>query len=319
MTFLKKWYIYQKERFPVLIYGIYILAIVLGTFAISNIICNNASSEKLHIYARSQLHGAPSLGVVQWIRIFPMYIVTFLQFLMVRIIDEFKDYKEDCIYRPYRPVPRGLITLKELKILFIICVILQLGITVLVEPIAVIGLIGVWIFFALMSKNFFIKKFLDKHILIEVILDELLMPILIIYLLRFSIHLNSAYDFYYSNINIGDMLPFIIMTYIISCIVEIARKVRCKEDEEKGVKTYTAVLGINKTIFILCMLETIVMIVQLIILGKQYLLLILSSYVVVNVINLLFAIKKNKLFAKLTEISANLYILIAYFSLLLLL
>ena len=40
MTFLKKWYIYQKERFPVLIYGIYILAIVLGTFAISNIICN---------------------------------------------------------------------------------------------------------------------------------------------------------------------------------------------------------------------------------------------------------------------------------------
>lgn len=319
MTFLKKWYIYQKERFPVLIYGIYILAIVLGTFAISNIICNNASSEKLHIYASSQLHGAPSLGVVQWIRIIPMYIVTFLQFLMVRIIDEFKDYKEDCKYRPYRPVPRGLITLKELKILFIICVILQLGITVLVEPIAVIGLIGVWIFFALMSKNFFIKKFLDKHILIEVILDELLMPILIIYLLRFSIHLNSAYDFYYSNINIGDMLPFIIMTYIISCIVEIARKVRCKEDEEKGVKTYTAVLGINKTIFILCMLETIVMILQLIILGKQYLLFILSSYVVVNVINLLFVIKKNKLFAKLTEISANLYILIAYFSLLLLL
>ena len=318
MTFLKKWYIYQKERFPVLIYGIYILAIVLGTFAISNIICNNASSEKLHIYARSQLHGAPSLGVVLWIRIIPMYIVTFLQFLMVRIIDEFKDYKEDCKYRPYRPVPRGLITLKELKILFIICVILQFGITLFVEPVSVMYLIGVWIFFALMSKSFFIKKFLDKHILIELILDELLMPILVVFLSRFITYVNPTSSFY-SYINIGDILPFIIMTYIISCIVEIARKVRCKEDEEKGVKTYTAVLGINKTIFILCMLETIIMILQLIILGKQYLLFILSSYVVVNVINLLFVIKKNKLFAKLTEISANLYILIAYFSLLLLL
>lgn len=318
MAFFKKWYIYQKERFPVLIYGVYILAIVLGTFAICNVSCFNTERKILMNNPYSYLMGAPAPRIIPWIKIIPMYIVTFLQFLMVRIIDEFKDYEEDCKYRSYRPVPRGLITLKELKILFIICVILQLGITVLVDPIAVIGLIGVWIFFALMSKSFFIKNFLDKHILIELILDELLMPILVIFLSRFITYVNPTSSFY-SYIYIGDMLPFIIMTYIISCIVEIARKVRCKEDEEKGVKTYTAVLGINKTILILCMLETIVMILQLIILGKQYLLLILSSYVVVNIINLLFVIKKNKLFAKLKEISANLYILIAYFSLLLLL
>ena len=36
-----------------------------------------------------------------------MFVVAFLQFLMVRIIDEFKDYEEDKKYRPYRPVPRG--------------------------------------------------------------------------------------------------------------------------------------------------------------------------------------------------------------------
>ena len=318
MTFLKKWYIYQKERFPVLIYGIYILAIVIGTFVICNITSFNAERKILMNNPYSYLMGAPTSHIIPWIKIIPMYIVTFLQFLMVRIIDEFKDYEEDCKYRPYRPVPRGLITLKELKILFIICVILQFGITLFVEPVSVMYLIGVWIFFALMSKSFFIKKFLDKHILIELILDELLMPILVVFLSRFITYVNPTSSFY-SYINIGDILPFIIMTYIISCIVEIARKVRCKEDEEKGVKTYTAVLGINKTIFILCMLETIIMILQLIILGKQYLLLILSSYVIVNIINWLFVMKKNKLFAKLTEISANLYILIAYFSLLLLL
>ena len=318
MTFLKKWYIYQKERFPVLIYGIYILAIVIGTFVIYNITSFNAERKILMNNPYSYLMGAPTSHIIPWIKIIPMYIVAFLQFLMIRIIDEFKDYEEDCKYRPYRPVPRGLITLKELKILFIICVILQFGITLFVEPVSVMYLIGVWIFFALMSKSFFIKKFLDKHILIELILDELLMPILVVFLSRFITYVNPTSSFY-SYINIGDILPFIIMTYIISCIVEIARKVRCKENEEKGVKTYTAVLGINKTIFILFMLETIVMILQLIILGKQYLLLILSSYVIVNIINWLFVMKKNKLFAKLTEISANLYILIAYFSLLLLL
>ena len=32
MNFIKKWYTYQKERFPVLIYSTYILAIVVATF-----------------------------------------------------------------------------------------------------------------------------------------------------------------------------------------------------------------------------------------------------------------------------------------------
>ena len=33
MNFFKKWYTYQKERFPVLMYGIYIFAIVFSTYS----------------------------------------------------------------------------------------------------------------------------------------------------------------------------------------------------------------------------------------------------------------------------------------------
>jgi len=36
MNFLKKWYTYQKERFPVLTYGLYCFTIVFGTFCYSN-------------------------------------------------------------------------------------------------------------------------------------------------------------------------------------------------------------------------------------------------------------------------------------------
>ena len=35
-------------------------------------------------------------------------------FLQLRIADEFKDFAEDSRFRPYRPVPRGLVTLTEL-------------------------------------------------------------------------------------------------------------------------------------------------------------------------------------------------------------
>jgi 4-hydroxybenzoate polyprenyltransferase len=255
----------------------------------------------------------PKLYTTNYFCIIPMFIVAFLQFLMVRIIDEFKDYEEDCKYRSYRPVPRGLITLKELKILFIICLIIQFGITFFwksgaLSPITqIVWLVFLLAYFFIMSKGYFIKRFIDKHLLFEVLLDELMMPIMVMYLASF------VYD-----VNIILMIPLLIMSYIISWIVEIARKVRCKEDEEKGVKTYTAVFGIKKAMLILFILETILMIVHTVILGKHYLVLTIILYLICCIINMLFIKKQNRRFAKLTELSANMYIFIVYFSMILL-
>lgn len=300
MNFIKKWYTYQKERFPILTYGIYIFAIVSAVFCYNSYL----GPKTYENISKLVWSVGPEPYVMNYYKIIPMFIVAFLQFLMVRIIDEFKDYEEDCKYRAYRPVPRGLITLKELKVLFIICVILQLLITLWINPKGIFLLIVVWIFFFIMSKGFFIKKFLDKHILIEVFLDELLLPLLMLYL--------SSFIYYIDYSNIWKLL---LMGYIISCIVEVARKVRCKEDEETGVKTYTAVFGIKRAILILFVLETFLMIIQTVILGKAYLGFTIVIYVLVNLINLLFVIKQSKKFAKLTELSANMYIFIVYLSL----
>ena len=137
MNFFKKWYTYQKERFPVLAYGLYILCLTFATF----------------FYNTKMLEIESSVGVF-----IVMFVVAFLQFLMVRIIDEFKDYDEDKKYRPYRPVPRGLIKLQELRVLFVICVVIQLALTLIVNPFSFIFLLVLWIVFILMTKGFFIKK-----------------------------------------------------------------------------------------------------------------------------------------------------------------
>lgn len=300
MSFFKKWYTYQKERFPVLIYGLYVFAIVFAVF------CFNS-----HLILTYET-------IINWKLLIPMFVVTFLQFLMVRIVDEFKDYEEDCKYRSYRPVPRGLITLKELKILFVICILLQLAITFFAtEKIISFTRLGIlWMFFVVMSKSFFMKKIIEKHILFEVALDELMMPILVWYLSSFLKYINPTYSLY-SYIDMQSMLPLLCMSYIVSWIVEIARKIRCREDEEKGVKTYTAVFGIKKAMLILFVLETILMIIQLSIL-KGYILPIICLYLAVNLINLRFVAKQNRKFAKLTELSANIYVFIVYFSMILL-
>ena len=279
MNFFKKWYTYQKERFPIATYGLYIFSIVFGTF------CFATESKN-------------------WIMLIPMFVVALLQFLMVRIVDEFKDFEEDSKYRPYRPVPRGLVSLKELGILGGICAIIQIGLTAILNLKGLIYLSLVWIFFAIMSKSFFIKKLVDKHILLEVTLDEFLMPLLVLYLSTFVTRISVK------------LIPFLILSYLGSWIVEIARKVRCKEDEENGVKTYTAVFGIPKATIIVVILEALIMLMQYYILGTKYIIPILALYVLINIPNLLFIIKENKKLAKMVGLLANMYLILVYISML---
>ena len=295
MNFFKKWYTYQKERFPVLAFGSYVFAIAFATYCFSN----------------SEFNKVYPLGTsfFDWKIILTMFVLGLLQFLMVRIIDEFKDYEEDCKYRPYRPVPRGLITLKELKVLFIICAILQIAITAIVNRYALKYLVLLWIVFYLMTKGFFIKKVLDKHILLEVTFDEIMMPILVVFLSKFPngrIFLTNRY------------FLFLFMTYVVSWIIEIARKVRCKEDEEEGVRTYTALFGINKAMLLLNLLQLILTTIQTLILGKERLLITGIPFAIVLLTNILFAIKQNKILSKLAELFANVHVFLVYFSMILL-
>lgn len=305
MSFIKKWYTYQKERFPILTFGIYVLSIVLAVFVFAN-------------YQEIKQGTFLSEG---YLKIIPMFIVAFLQFFMVRIVDEFKDYEEDCKYRPYRPVPRGLVTLKELKVLFIICVILQLSITLFVTRnfASLTLLLILWLFFALMSKGFFIKKTLDKSILFEAILDEIMMPFMLLFLASFTNQNNLAgFTFNFDVINIPDLWKILLLSYFVSCIVEVARKVRSKDKEEKGVKTYTTVYGIPKAILILTIFETLLALVQFSILGLNFILVIALMYLVIFATNIMFVIKKSRTLSKIVELSANLYIMLVYLSMFLL-
>ena len=330
MSYLNKWYIYQKERFPVLIYGLYVFCIVFAVFCYTSYICNNMvetqqENLKQYIYKSEEItnFGDTEIYKIKYGTLIPMFLVTFLQFLMVRIVDEFKDYEEDCKYRPYRPVPRGLISLKELKILFVICVVLQFFITLLSNPDGLIYLFLIWIIFAIMSKGFFIKNTLDKHILLEVLLDEIIIPVMVLFLSTFLfkdflkfVGDNSTVSYNGIFINFKSLIPILLISYLISWIVEIARKIRCKEDEENGVKTYTAIFGIKKAILLLWGLEIVLMVINIILFKNIYFYAILLG--IVSIINILFMIKQNKTLAKTTEISANVYIILTYLSMIVL-
>ena len=99
-SFFQKWNIYQSSRFPILKHSLLILAFSSSAVSFSAITAGQNTAELMSYIVA--------------------FITCILFFLQLRIADEFKDYEEDCLYRSYRPVPQGIITLKELRNLFIL-------------------------------------------------------------------------------------------------------------------------------------------------------------------------------------------------------
>jgi len=296
-------YVYQKERFPIVTFALYILCIVIGVFFITDAYAAKESGRFLKNSVETIFYNR------DYFKMIPMFIVGFLQFFMVRVIDEHKDFEEDSKFRNYRPVPRGLISLRVLKVLFVISFIAQFLITTLWGG-SLLLLVILWCAVLLLANDFFIKDFIDRHILVGVILDEAIMPVLALLMASFCV---EEHLLFYLLGNTG-FIYLVYLTYVISWIVELARKIRCKKDEEKGVKTYTQVFGIPKAVLLLGLFEMFAYMLQTTLLNRNYDTDFLFIFLTVMVINVLFVLTENRFFSKLVELAANVYIIVVYLS-----
>ena len=120
--FPRRWAVYCRERFPLMRHGLVIAAFVFATLAV--------------VGAGGDRPGA----VAPW----PLavgFVLALLAFLELRILDEFKDADDDAKYRPYRPVPRGLVSLRELRAVGALAVAIQLTLAAFVGGAAVTALL----------------------------------------------------------------------------------------------------------------------------------------------------------------------------------
>jgi 4-hydroxybenzoate polyprenyltransferase len=214
----ERWWVYQRERFPVVGHGLLIAAFSFSGLSFSHLL-------------RPRAEGLPRLDAA-----LVGFVTCFLFFLQLRIADEFKDFEEDSRYRPYRPVPRGLIKLRELGVLFVIAGGIQLGLALLLKPVLGLWLLLVWVYLALMSKEFFVRDWITKRPITYMWTHMLIMPLI---------------DFYATACDwapAGEAPPealgwFLAVSFFNGLVIEIGRKLRAPEDEEKGVNTYTYLWG----------------------------------------------------------------------------
>jgi hypothetical protein len=218
-------WIYQRERFPLLSHGLLIAAF-------------SASGIAFSAFARHA--SAPSLVLVA-----AGFGSSLLFFLQMRVADEWKDAAEDAAFRAYRPVPRGLVTLGELAWLGVGAGALQLVIAVAVTPRLVPLLAGVWVYFALMSREFFIGRRLRAHPAAYIGSHMAIMPMIDAYV--------SAFDWLVAKAPAPHALVwFLGVTFCNGLVIEIGRKLRAPLDEERGVETYSALWGRPRAALIWC-------------------------------------------------------------------
>ncbi|MDX1565908.1 MAG: UbiA family prenyltransferase [Phycisphaeraceae bacterium] len=164
------------------------------------------------------------------------FVSCFLFFLQLRIADEFKDIEEDRAHRPYRPVPRGLVSLRELGWVFVGAAAIQLALALWLMP-PMVGLLAVvWIYLAAMSKEFFLRSWIENKPVTYLWTHMLIMPLIDLYA--------TTCDWMMAGAQPPPALGwFLVASFFNGMVIEIGRKIRSPVDEEGGVKTYTVLWG----------------------------------------------------------------------------
>ena len=101
------------------------------------------------------------------------------QFALLRIADEHKDFATDSAHRPYRAVPRGLVTLGELRTVGVVAAALMLAAVALAQslPLAILTVV-IWIYFALMTMEFFAADWLKARPIVYLFSHMVITPLI---------------------------------------------------------------------------------------------------------------------------------------------
>ena len=325
---IKNFKIYLNERFPLGKNSFFVLIFTLSGYIYTGLLYN---SKIIKSILSKEVNRVPLLWdkeidkvPIIWYKLFPLFIIIFMFFFQLRITDEFKDYEEDLKYRPYRPVQRGIISLKALGKIGIATIIIQIILAHVINSKLIYFMLLVWIYMFLMTKEFFIKNWLTERILIYALSHVVIMIFITLVIVKgtgyileshFLETLYLSLERYEKNIFIG-LIPLFALNYLNGIVLEIGRKTRKANEEEYGVQTYSKLWGRKKAVFILCILYAIEYILVLLGLSNMYKEFFMTGTLILTitlVISIYFMIKflKKDLTGKIPENISGIWILIS--------
>ena len=209
---------WARERFPLR------NAVFFAVFYVTGLAC-----------ARAGVSGPLPLG---WGDL-PGFFAVWAFFLLLRVLDEHKDFAADAVAHPQRVLQRGLVTLADLRGVGVIAVALQLATSLWRD--GSVGPVTRWWLVALgwsllMAREFFVGAWLRKHIMLYALSHMAVMPLVVVWIASMG----------------GAGAPRAVavqalaaLSFVAGLGFEMARKVRAPEDEHPDADSYTQSLGVR--------------------------------------------------------------------------
>ena len=212
---LRALWTYQAERFPLAK-----TAPLLGVFSAAS------------ISASAQMAGRP---LPHWMAFLAGFVIAMTLFFQMRACDEYKDLDDDRRYRPDRPIPRGLVSLR----LILMLGAASMGLTALAAwawyP-PVLGLLGlVWIWLAAMTLEFGAPDWLKARPVLYLLSHMAIMPLIDLLL--------TALEWMPHGAAPAGLWLFLALSFVNGCVLEIGRKLWAAGAEIEGVDSYSRLWG----------------------------------------------------------------------------
>lgn len=194
---------------------------------------------------------------------FAFYSVPF----MLRVFDEHKDYAIDMHNHPDRVLQRGLITLKDLRIVCVIAIVYQLVASAVLDQ-EFGSITNIWVlvllYSLLMAIEFFCGEWLEQHIFVYAFSHQLISPLIVYWV----VCMGAKKGF----MGLGDIGWLLVLSFFAGFAYEISRKMKTPEQERNTIDTYTKAFGTTVApwmALILLLLTSLVMLALLEQLGEK--------------------------------------------------
>lgn len=212
---LVRFWTYQAERFPLAKTVPLLLVFSAASISVSAV-----------------LAGRPVPGVGGYLIGFGL---VFLLFFQLRVCDEIKDADDDRRYRPERPVPRGLVTLREIVTLGALTIPLTLALALLWGSGLIWLLALVWAWLALMTMEFGGPEWLKARPVLYLLSHMAIMPLIDLLL--------TGVEWLPHGTPHPGLVWFVALSFANGCVLELGRKLWAAGSERVGVGSYSRLWG----------------------------------------------------------------------------
>ena len=159
-------------------------------------------------------------------------------YFKLRLYDEVKDYELDVVINKTRPLPRGLLTHKDMYKGMLVCILIELTTFSMHGLQSSISIIFAIIYSLIMFKEFFIadkiRPYLTTYALVHTIVTTILSFGIFSFLTKLTIFEIATTPTY---------LSFAMANWMLFNIFEFGRKTFATSEERKGVDTYSSLFG----------------------------------------------------------------------------